>query len=172
MKELLELLVEGGVDNVNQSLLEASRFGNTELVHLLLQIFSSSFSSKDVIGLIIKRMLCHWRIRMFNGRRQNRYLNNLDIDVYLALEFACEFSKIRTMEYLVTEGNAAEYLRPRIRAADRGVAQIWSCLALAAATSSCQVDVAKYLLENVEGDVLSAFGIDIVKAAGKRGWAI
>lgn len=35
---LLGLLVEGGADNVNQCFLEASRFGSTELVRMLLQV--------------------------------------------------------------------------------------------------------------------------------------
>lgn len=35
---LLGMLVEGGADNVNQCFLEASRFGSTELVRILLQV--------------------------------------------------------------------------------------------------------------------------------------
>ena len=35
---LLGMLVEGGADNVNQCFLEASRFGSTELVRVLLQV--------------------------------------------------------------------------------------------------------------------------------------
>lgn len=35
---LLGTLVEGGADNVNQCFLEASRFGSTELVRILLQV--------------------------------------------------------------------------------------------------------------------------------------
>lgn len=35
---LLDMLVEGGADNVNQCFLEASRFGSTELVRILLQV--------------------------------------------------------------------------------------------------------------------------------------
>lgn len=37
---LLGMLVEGGADNVNQCFLEASRFGSTELVRILLQVTS------------------------------------------------------------------------------------------------------------------------------------
>lgn len=36
---LLGMLVEGGADNVNQCFLEASRFGSTELVRILLQVY-------------------------------------------------------------------------------------------------------------------------------------
>lgn len=36
---LLSMLVEGGADNVNQCFLEASRFGSTELVRILLQVY-------------------------------------------------------------------------------------------------------------------------------------
>lgn len=35
---LLSLLVERGADNVNQCFLEASRFGSTDLVRILLQV--------------------------------------------------------------------------------------------------------------------------------------
>lgn len=35
---LLSMLVDGGADNVNQCFLEASRFGSTELVRILLQV--------------------------------------------------------------------------------------------------------------------------------------
>lgn len=37
---LLSLLVEGGADNVNQCFLEASRFGSTELVRILLKVIA------------------------------------------------------------------------------------------------------------------------------------
>ena len=39
---LLGMLVEGGADNVNQCFLEASRFGSTELVRILLQVLLMS----------------------------------------------------------------------------------------------------------------------------------
>ncbi|GMP78915.1 hypothetical protein CsSME_00034672 [Camellia sinensis var. sinensis] len=41
---LLVMLVEGGADNVNQCFLEASRFGSTELVRILLQVMVVIFS--------------------------------------------------------------------------------------------------------------------------------
>lgn len=37
---LLSLLVEGGAENVNQCFLEASRFGSTELVRILLKVIA------------------------------------------------------------------------------------------------------------------------------------
>lgn len=40
---LLAMLVEGGADNVNQCFLEASRFGSTELVRILLQVTRKSY---------------------------------------------------------------------------------------------------------------------------------
>ena len=36
---LLSLLVEGGADNVDQCFLEAARFGSTELVRILMQVY-------------------------------------------------------------------------------------------------------------------------------------
>ncbi|XP_050231600.1 ankyrin repeat protein SKIP35-like [Mercurialis annua] len=144
---LLSMLVEGGADNVNQCFLEASRFGSTELVRILLQIAQR---------------------------------NSLDVDVDLALGFASHYCKIGTMECLVEEGNAIAFLGPLMRAAERGCMQVveWFvnrgcrdmelCLALTAATSSSQVDVAAYLLPHVPQHVLAALSIEILKAAGER----
>lgn len=144
---LLGMLVEGGADNVNQCFLEASRFGSTELVRILLQIAQR---------------------------------NSLDVDVDLALGFASHYGKIGTMECLVEEGNAMAFLGPLMRAAERGSMQVvdWFvkrgcrdmelCLALTAATSSSQVEVAQYLLPHVPQHVLAALSIEILKAAGER----
>ncbi|KAK4349360.1 hypothetical protein RND71_032115 [Anisodus tanguticus] len=144
---LLGMLVEGGADNVNQCFLEASRFGSTELVRILLQIAQR---------------------------------NSLDVDVDLALGFASHYGKIGTMECLVEEGNARAFLGPLMRAAERGCMQVvdWFvkkgcrdmelCLALTAATSSSQVEVAEYLLPHVPQHVLAALSIEILKAAGER----
>ncbi|XP_021774725.1 ankyrin repeat protein SKIP35-like [Chenopodium quinoa] len=144
---LLGMLVEGGADNVNQCFLEASRFGSTELVLILLQIAQR---------------------------------NSLDVDVDLALGFASHYGKINTMECLVEEGNAMAFLGPLMRAAERGCLPVvqWFvgrgcqdmelCLALTAATSSSQVEVASYLLPQVPQHVLTALSIEILKAAGER----
>ncbi|KAM0940065.1 putative ankyrin repeat-containing domain superfamily [Dioscorea sansibarensis] len=144
---LLGMLVEGGADNVNQCFLEASRFGSTELVRILLQIAQR---------------------------------NSLDVDVDLALGFASHYCKIGTMECLVEEGNAIAFLGPLMRAAERGCMQVvqWFvargcrdmelCLALTAATSSSQVEIAAYLLPHVPQHVLAALSIEILKAAGER----
>lgn len=144
---LLVMLVEGGADNVNQCFLEASRFGSTELVRILLQIAQR---------------------------------NSLDVDVDLALGFASHYGKIGTMECLVEEGNAMAFLGPLMRAAERGSMQVvqWFvkrgcrdmelCLALTAATSSSQVEIASYLLPHVPHHVLAALSVEILKAAGER----
>lgn len=106
--------------------------------------------------------------------------NSLDVDVDLALGFASHYCKIGTMECLVEEGNAIAFLGPLMRAAERGCMQVvqWFvnrgcrdmelCLALTAATSSSQVDVAAYLLPHVPQHVLAALSIEILKAAGER----
>ncbi|XP_010524207.1 PREDICTED: ankyrin repeat protein SKIP35 [Tarenaya hassleriana] len=144
---LLGMLVEGGADNVNQCFLEASRFGSTELVRILLQIAQR---------------------------------NSLDVDVDLALGFASHYCKIGTMECLVEEGHAITFLGPLMRAAERGCMQVvqWFvkrgcrdmelCLALTAATSRSQEEVAAYLLPHVPQPVLAALSIEILKAAGER----
>ncbi|KAJ0793430.1 putative ankyrin repeat-containing domain superfamily [Helianthus annuus] len=106
--------------------------------------------------------------------------NSLDVDVDLALGFASHYGKIGTMECLVEEGNAMAFLGPLMRAAERGCMQVvqWFvkrgcrdmelCLALTAATSSSQVDIAAYLLPHVPQHVLAALSIEILKAAGER----
>lgn len=144
---LLSMLVDGGADNVNQCFLEASRFGSTELVRILLQIAQR---------------------------------NSLDVDVDLALGFASHYGKIGTMECLVEEGNAMTFLGPLMRAAERGCLLVvqWFvkrgcrdmelCLALTAATSSSQVEIAAYLLPHVPHHVLAALSVEILKAAGER----
>ncbi|KAK1379454.1 Ankyrin repeat protein SKIP35 [Heracleum sosnowskyi] len=144
---LLSILVDEGADNVNQCFLEASRFGSTELVRILLQIAQR---------------------------------NSLDVDVDLALGFASHYGKIGTMECLVEEGNAITFLGPLMRAAERGCLHVvqWFvkrgcrdmelCLALTAATSSSQVEIAAYLLPHVSHHVLVALGPEILKAAGAR----
>lgn len=98
----------------------------------------------------------------------------------LALSFASHYGKIRTMECLVEEGNAIAFLGPLLRAAERGCLEVvqWFvkkgcrdmelCLALTAATASTQVEVAAYLLPRVPHHVISALGIEIIKAAGER----
>lgn len=55
IQALLSLLVEGGADNVNQCFLEASRFGSTELVRILLQV---SFLSAYKVLLIVHVIRC------------------------------------------------------------------------------------------------------------------
>lgn len=106
--------------------------------------------------------------------------NSLDVDVDLALGFASHYAKIGTMECLVDEGHAGAFLGPLMRAAERGCMKVvqWFvsrgcrdmelCLALTAATSSSQIDVAAYLLPYVPRHVLSALSIEILRAAGER----
>lgn len=102
------------------------------------------------------------------------------MDVDLALGFASHYCKIGTMECLVEEGNAAAFLGPLMRAAERGCMPVvrWFvgrgcrdmelCLALTAATSASQVDIAAYLLPHVPRHVLAALSVEILKAAGER----
>ncbi|KAG0497273.1 hypothetical protein HPP92_001964 [Vanilla planifolia] len=148
MRGLLGMLVEGGADNVNQCLLEASRFGSTELVRILLQIAER---------------------------------NSLDVDVDLALGFAAYYCKIGTMTCLVDDGHASAFLVPLMKAAERGCMPVvdWFvnrrctdmelCLALTAATSNGQVEIASYLLPLVPHHVLAALSVEILKATAERG---
>ncbi|MBA0733148.1 hypothetical protein Gogos_017187 [Gossypium gossypioides] len=169
---LLDMLVEGGADNVNQCFLEASRFGSTELVRILLQgggCWVGKGSPVEPVTNLNQDLF-----------KQIAQRNSLDVDVDLALGFASHYCKIGTMECLVEEGNAMAFLGPLMRAAERGCMQVvqWFvkrgcrdmelCLALTAATSSSQVGVAAYLLPHVPKHVLTALSIEILKAAGER----
>ncbi|MCD7465197.1 Ankyrin repeat protein skip35 [Datura stramonium] len=53
---LLGMLVEGGADNVNQCFLEASRFGSTELVRILLQNLNENLLIKDLVLLPLREI--------------------------------------------------------------------------------------------------------------------
>ncbi|XP_028550649.1 ankyrin repeat protein SKIP35 isoform X2 [Dendrobium catenatum] len=133
---LLTMLVEGGANNVNQSLLEATQFGSTELL---------------------------------------AQQKNLPVNVDLALEYASQFVKIRTMECLVVEGKATSFLKPLISAArqgclpvlqwfvNRGCPNIHLVFALAVAASNNHVQIATYLLHHIPLPVLTSKGKKIIK---------
>ncbi|CAK9174709.1 unnamed protein product [Ilex paraguariensis] len=183
---LLGMLVEGGADNVNQCFLEASRFGSTELVRILLQGECSSSlmaGQKKTLAIIVLATLRSMRMTTREHDDKHKKIaqrNSLDVDVDLALGFASHYGKIGTMECLVDEGNAIAFLGPLMRAAEKGCMQVvqWFvkrgcrdmelCLALTAATSSSQVEIAAYLLPHVPQHVLAALSIEILKAAGER----
>lgn len=104
----------------------------------------------------------------------------MDIDVDLGLSFASHYGKIETMECLVEEGNATAFLGPLLRAAERGCLEVvqWFvekgcrdmelCLALTAATASTHVEVAAFILPCIPHHIISALGVEIIKAAGER----
>ncbi|KAE9450439.1 hypothetical protein C3L33_17659, partial [Rhododendron williamsianum] len=114
----------------------------------LLPLLDSSHESSNIFDEIMEQF---W-IEITGSR------NSLDVDVDLALGFASHYGKIDTMECLVEEGNAMAFLGPLMRAAETGCMQVvqWFvkrgcrdmelCLALTAATSSSQVEIASYLL--------------------------
>lgn len=107
--------------------------------------------------------------------------NSLDVDIDLALGFASYYCKIDTMECLVEEGRASAFLAPLMKAAERGCMPVveWFanhgctdmelCLALTAATSNGQVDIAAYLLPRVPRHVLSTLSMEILRTTAERG---
>ncbi|KAI3975313.1 hypothetical protein MKX01_033553 [Papaver californicum] len=144
---LLGMLVEGGADNVNQCFLEASRFGSTELVRILLQIaqrnsldvdvdlalgFASHYSKIDTMECLVEE----GNAVAFLG----------------PLMRAAERGCMQVVQWFV----------------QRGCRDMELCLALTAATSSSQVGIAAYLLPHVPQHVLAALSIEILKAAGER----
>ncbi|KAM7266599.1 hypothetical protein ACFE04_004496 [Oxalis oulophora] len=144
---LLGMLVEGGADNVNQCFLEASRFGSTELVRILLQI--AQRNSLDVDVDLALGFASHY------GK-----IGTME----------CLVEEGNAMAFLGPLMRASERgCMPVVQwFVKRGCRDMELCLALTAATSSSQVSVAEYLLPHVPQHVLSALSIEILKAAGER----
>ncbi|KAK9947254.1 hypothetical protein M0R45_002888 [Rubus argutus] len=144
---LLGMLVEGGADNVNQCFLEASRFGSTELVRILLQIAQRNSLDVDVdLALGFASHYCKI------GTMECLVEEGNAIAFLGPLMRAAERGCMQVVEWFVK----------------RGCRDMELCLALTAATSSSQVGVAAYLLPHVPHHVLAALSIEILKAAGER----
>lgn len=144
---LLGMLVEGGADNVNQCFLEASRFGSTELVRILLQI--AQRNSLDVDVDLALGFASHY------GK-----IGTME----------CLVEEGNAMAFLGPLMRAAERgCMPVVQwFVKRGCRDMELCLALTTATSSSQVEVAAYLLPRVPQHVLAALSIEILKAAAER----
>ncbi|XP_072979865.1 ankyrin repeat protein SKIP35-like [Typha angustifolia] len=144
---LLGMLVEGGADNVNQCLLEASRFGSTELVRILLQIAQRNSLDVDVdLALGFASHYC--KIGTMECLVEEGNAGAFLGPLMRAAERGC----IQVVQWFV----------------NRGCRDMELCLALTAATSSSQVGIAAYLLPHVPQHVLAALSIEILKAAGER----
>ncbi|KAK2641646.1 hypothetical protein Ddye_023409 [Dipteronia dyeriana] len=144
---LLGLLVEGGADNVNQCFLEASRFGSTELVRILLQIAQRNSLDVDVdLALGFASHYCKI------GTMECLVEDGNAVAFLGPLMRAAERGCMQVVQWFVK----------------RGCKDMDLCLALTAATSSSQVVVAAYLLPHVPQHVLAALSIEILKAAGER----
>nr|GMD88586.1 ankyrin repeat protein SKIP35-like [Ipomoea batatas]GMD95384.1 ankyrin repeat protein SKIP35-like [Ipomoea batatas] len=144
---LLGMLVEGGADNVNQCFLEASRFGSTELVRILLQIAQRNSLDVDVdLALGFASHYCKI------GTMECLVEEGNAMAFLGPLMRAAERGCMQVVEWFVK----------------RGCGDMELCLALTAATSSSQVKVAAYLLPHVPQPVLAALSIEILKAAGER----
>ncbi|KAL9237554.1 hypothetical protein vseg_012088 [Gypsophila vaccaria] len=144
---LLDMLVEGGADNVNQCFLEASRFGSTELVRILLQIAQRNSLDVDVdlaLGFAAHYCKIETMVCLVEEGNALAFLGPL----MRAAERGC----LPVVQWFV----------------GRGCQDMELCLALTTATSSSQVEVAAYLLTQVPQHVLAALSIEILKAAGER----
>ncbi|KAL7127956.1 hypothetical protein ABFS83_14G284600 [Erythranthe nasuta] len=144
---LLGMLVEGGADNVNQCFLEASRFGSTELVRILLQIAQRNSLDVDVdLALGFASHYCKI------GTMECLVEEGNALSFLGPLMRAAERGCMPVVQWFVK----------------RGCRDMELCLALTAATSSSQVEAAAYLLPHVPRHVLAALSIEILKAAGER----
>ncbi|XP_044499799.1 ankyrin repeat protein SKIP35-like [Mangifera indica] len=144
---LLGLLVEGGADNVNQCFLEASRFGSTELVRVLLQIAQRNSLDVDV-DLALGFASHYGKI----GTMECLVEEGNAVAFLGPLMRAAERGCLQVVQWFVK----------------RGCRDMDLCLALTAATSSSQVEVVAYLLPHVPQHVLATLSVEILKAAGER----
>ncbi|KAJ8774720.1 hypothetical protein K2173_017166 [Erythroxylum novogranatense] len=144
---LLAMLVEGGADNVNQCFLEASRFGSTELVRILLKIAQRNSLDVDVdLALGFASHYCKI------GTMECLVEEGNAMAFLGPLMRAAERGCMQVVQWFVK----------------RGCRDMELCLALTTATSSSQEEVAAYLLPQVPHHVLAALSIEILKAAGER----
>ncbi|KAG9445790.1 hypothetical protein H6P81_011918 [Aristolochia fimbriata] len=144
---LLGMLVEGGADNVNQCFLEASRFGSTELVRILLQIAQRNSLDVDV-DLALGFASHYGKIRTMECLVEEGNAIAFLGPLMRAAERGC----MEVVQWFV----------------GRGCRDMELCLAPTAATSRSQVGIAAYLLPHVPQHVLAALSIEILKAAGER----
>ncbi|CAD6257764.1 unnamed protein product [Miscanthus lutarioriparius] len=144
---LLELLVEGGADNVNQCFLEAARYGSTELVRILLQIAQRNSLDIDV-DLALGFAAHYGKIETMGCLVEEGNAVGFLGPLMRAAERGC----LQVVEWFV----------------NHGCQEMELCLALTAATSSSQIAVAAYLLPLVPQHVLAPLSIEIIKAAGER----
>ncbi|EFJ13446.1 hypothetical protein SELMODRAFT_122416 [Selaginella moellendorffii] len=147
MQGLLGILVEAGADNVNQCFLEASRFGSTELVRILLQA-SAIFSLFLDVDLALGFAAHYCKINTMEC-----LVEDGGADAFLGpLMRAAERGSMQVVLWFV----------------ERGCKDMELCLALTAAAASCRLEVADYLLARVPRYVLQTLSVEIIKAAGER----
>lgn len=148
LRGLLGMLVEGGADNVNQCLLEASRFGSTELVRILLQIAERNSLDVDIdLALCFASYYC--KIGTMECLVEEGHATAFVAPLVKAAERGC----MLVVEWFVK----------------RGCADMELCLALTAATSNHHYDIAAYLLPCVPHNVLFALRIEILKFTAEKG---
>ncbi|XP_075476250.1 ankyrin repeat protein SKIP35-like [Primulina tabacum] len=147
IRGLLGMLVEGGADNVNQCFLEASRFGSTELVRILLQIAQRNSLDVDV-DLALGFASHYGKISTMECLVQEGNAMAFLGPLMRAAERGC----MPVVEWFV----------------QRDCRDMELCLALTAAISCNQIKAAAYLLPHVPQHVLAALSIEILKAAGER----
>ncbi|KAH9538262.1 hypothetical protein CY35_16G097200 [Sphagnum magellanicum] len=147
MQGLLDLLVEGGADNVNQCFLEAARFGSTELVRILLQIAQRNGVELDVdLALGFASHYC-------KIGTMECLVDDGNAEAFLGpLMRAAERGCMEVVQWFV----------------ERGCKDMELCLALTAAASSSCVNVVAYLLSHVPRHVIQTLSAEILKAAGER----
>lgn len=145
---ILSLLVEGGADNVNQCFLEASRFGSTELVRILLKIAHENSLAVDIdLALVYASHYCKFETMecLVDEGNAASFLSPL----IKASECGC----LQVVHWFV----------------NRGVSDIEMCLALTTAASTGHFGVASYLLAHIPQHVLEALSTQILKAARGQG---
>ncbi|ERN20163.1 ankyrin repeat protein SKIP35 [Amborella trichopoda] len=145
IRGLLGMLVEGGADNVNQCFLEASRFGSTELVRILLQIAQRNSLDVDV-DLALGFAAHYGKIGTMECLVDEGHASAFLGPLMRAAERGCA----PVVQWFV----------------GRGCRDMELCLALTAAASAGRAHIAALLLPLVPGPLLQALSTEILKAAG------
>lgn len=148
IRGLLGMLADMGADSVNQCLLEAARFGSTEVVRMLLQIARWNGLPVDV-NLALSFAAYYSKFGTMECLVEEGHASAFLSPLMNAAEQGC----IPVIGWFV----------------ERGCTDMELCVALTAAASAGQLAAATYLLPRVPHHVLFAHAVEIIRTTAERG---
>ncbi|KAJ6848247.1 ankyrin repeat protein SKIP35-like [Iris pallida] len=148
IRGLLGMLADMGADSVNQCLLEAARFGSTEVVRMLLQIARWNGLPVDV-NLALSFAAYYSKFGTMECLVEEGHASAFLSPLMNAAEQGC----IPVIGWFV----------------ERGCTGMELCVALTAAASGGQLAAAAYLLPRVPRHVLFSHAVEILRTTAERG---